>query len=78
MATYKEKIKSIFANNTKEKIILTLDSGLIKIESNGIDTSKLFSMLVNAISITILNASNGDVAKKDELVNKIVSLLKGE
>ncbi len=62
----------------KEKIVLTLDSGLIKIESNGIDTSKLFSMLVNAISITILNASNGDVAKKDELVNKIVGLLKGE
>ena len=62
----------------KEKITLTLDSGLIKVHSNGIDTAKLLSMLVNAISITILNASNGNINKKDELVNQIVGLLKGE
>jgi hypothetical protein len=62
----------------KEKITLTLDSGLIKVQSNGIDTAKLLSMLVNAISITILNTSNGDINKKDELVNQIVGLLKGE
>ncbi len=62
----------------KEKVTLTLDSGLIKVQSKGIDTAMLLSMLVNAISITILNASNGDINKKDELVNQIVGLLKGE
>ena len=57
---------------------LKFDNILIKIQSKGIDTAKLLSMLVNAISITILNASNGDINKKDELVNQIVGLLKGE
>jgi len=65
-------------NIFKDKVSLTIDSGLIKVQkSRSINTAKLLSMLVNAISITILNASEGDEVKKNQLVDNIVGLLKG-
>lgn len=63
---------------TNKKVTLTVNSGLINIESKGIHTAELLSMLVNAIGITILKVSDGDTTKKDQLVEGIILLLKGE
>lgn len=35
-------------------------------------------MQVNAIGTTILNVSDGDTTKKDQLVNGVITLIKGE
>lgn len=59
-------------------VTLKLESGLIKIESKGIHAAELLSMLVTAIGSTILNVSDGDINRKNQLVNGIVTLLKGE
>ena len=63
---------------TNKQVTLTVNTGLINIESKGIHAAELLSMLVNAIGITILNISDGDITKKDQLVEGIIILLKGE
>lgn len=63
---------------TNKQITLTVDSGLINIESKGVHAAELLSMLVNAIGSTILNVSDGDIAKKDQLVDRIINLIKGD
>lgn len=44
-------------NLSSKQVILTVDSGLINIESKGVHAAELLSMLVNAIGTTILNVS---------------------
>ncbi len=63
---------------SNKQVVLTVNSGLINIESKGIHAAELLSMLVNAIGSTILNVSDGDTTKKDQLVDGIVTLIKGE
>lgn len=65
-------------NLSNKQVTLTVDSGLINIESKGVHAAELLSMLVNAIGTTILNVSDGDTTKKDQLVDRIVTLIKGE
>lgn len=59
-----------------EKVILSINKGLIDIKAEGVDVSGLLSMLVNAITVTILDHST--VNTRDELDNCIIKLLKGE
>lgn len=63
---------------TNKQVTLTVNSGLINIESKDIHAAELLSILVNAIGSTILNVSDGDTGKKNQLVNGIITLLKGE
>lgn len=65
-------------NLSNKQVTLTINSGLINIESKGIHAAELISMLVNAIGTTILNVSDGDTTKKDQLVNGVITLIKGE
>ena len=65
-------------NLSNKQVTLTVNSGLINIESKGVHTAELLSMLANAIGSTILNVSDGDTAKKNQLVNAIITLIKGE
>lgn len=65
-------------NLSNKQVVLTVDSGLINIESKGVHAAELISMLVNAIGTTILNVSDGDTTKKDQLVNGVITLIKGE
>lgn len=65
-------------NLSNKQVVLTVNSGLINIESKGIHAAELISMLVNAIGTTILNVSDGDTTKKDQLVNGVITLIKGE
>lgn len=65
-------------NLSNKQVILTVNSGLINIESKGVHVAELLSMLVNAIGSTILNVSDGDTTKKDQLVNGVITLIKGE
>ena len=65
-------------NLSSKQVTLTVDSGLINIESKGVHAAELLSMLVNAIGSTILKVSDGDTTKKDQLVDGIVTLIKGE
>lgn len=65
-------------NLSSKQVTLTVDSGLITVESKGIHATELLNMLVNAIGSTILKLSDGDTVKKDHLVNGIIILLKGE
>lgn len=65
-------------NLSNKQVTLTVNSGLINIESKGVHTAELLSMLVNAIGITILNVSDGDNDKKNMLVDGVIVLLKGE
>lgn len=65
-------------NLSNKQVTLTVNSGLINIESKGVHAAELLSMLVNAIGSTILNVSDGDTDKKNMLVDGIIVLLKGE
>ena len=65
-------------NLSSKQVTLTVDSGLINIESKGVHAAELLSMLVNAIGSTILKVSDDDTVKKDQLVDGIVTLIKGE
>lgn len=65
-------------NLSNKQVTLTVNSGLINIESKGVHAAELLSMLVNAIGITILNVSDGDTDKKNMLVDGVIVLLKGE
>ena len=40
------------------------------------NASELLSMLINALSTTILTASNGNRIKKDELLEHVIKILK--